>query len=164
MYDYLSIRITNLGTIQTNQELVYCNCFYFKRVLIPLSIRYLRLFNLWHHLYMKLKPMVNWIQSVIDSVFILFFVIIRREKYIFHIRKYFKRYMSILHPMEMTYFHLFDWVWDGNILCVNLGKILGLMSAVSKISHQSYLSQTSSAVTCVAIYTSGCISFWIEPE
>ena len=62
--------------------------------------------------------------------------------------------MNILHPMKMSYFHLFAWVWDGNILRVNLGKILGLMSAVSKISHlELSLSQTSSATTCVAIYT-----------
>ena len=98
--------------------------------------------------------MVNWIQSAIDSLFILFFVIIRRKKYNFSNKKFFKRYMNILHPMKMSYFHLFAWVWDGNILRVNLGKILGLMSAVSKISHlELSLSQTSSATTCVAIYT-----------
>ena len=91
MYDYLSIRITNLGTIQTNQELVYCNCFYFKRGLIPLSILY-PICSISGTICKELKPMVNWIQSVIDSVFILFFVIIRREKYILHKRKYFKQY------------------------------------------------------------------------
>ena len=39
--------------------------------------------------------------------------------------------------MKMSYSHLFAWEWDGNILRVNLGKILGLMSAVPKISHLS---------------------------
>ena len=67
--------------------------------------------------------------------------------------------MNILHPMKMTYFQLFAWVWDGNILRVNLGKILGLMSAVSKISHLEFsLAQTSNAATCVGYIYFGSLT------